>query len=170
MDHFERELSRMMRDAREHTPFEPAHQARLRSGVRARRRARAAQKAVGSVLAVAGLGIGFFLLPDSSVETRPQAPLPRPAASPASPTATPSTTADSAPSATVTAPPTGSETSAPPGGPATTGSSDTLSPDPGSDPTNTPPPTSDVTRNAPTPEATPTSEEPSSFVTSTDSG
>src|SRR4051812_44879570 len=94
MDHFERELARMMRDAQEHTPFETEHQIRLRSGVRARRRARLAQKAVGSVLAVAGLGIGLFLLPQDRVENRPQAPVPRPALSPASPSRTPSATSD----------------------------------------------------------------------------
>ncbi|AVH58072.1 MULTISPECIES: hypothetical protein [Streptomyces] len=92
MDHFERELARMMRDAQESTPFGPAHQNRLRSGVRARRRARAAQKAVGSVLAVAGLGIGFFLLPHDPVDDRPQSPLPRPAVNPTSPSTTPAQT------------------------------------------------------------------------------
>src|SRR4051794_2526264 len=98
MDHFERELTRMMRDAREHTAFEPRHRLRLRAEVRARRRARTAQKAVGSVLAVAGLGIGFFLLPHDRVENRPQAPLPRPVTSPASPSPTTLPTPDASPS------------------------------------------------------------------------
>src|SRR5690242_14653113 len=63
MDHFERELARMMRDTQEYTPFEPAQQDRLRTGVLVRRRVRAAQKAVGSVLVAAGLGVGLVLLP-----------------------------------------------------------------------------------------------------------
>ena len=45
MDHFERELARMMRDSREHTPFEPEHQVRLHAGVRAHRRVRAVRAA-----------------------------------------------------------------------------------------------------------------------------
>ncbi|TXS74568.1 hypothetical protein EAO69_14100, partial [Streptomyces sp. me109] len=76
MDHFERELARMMRDAEEHTPFDPAQRNRLRTGIRDRRRVRSAQKAVGSVLAVAGLGAGLFLLPHTPDSDRPQAPLP----------------------------------------------------------------------------------------------
>src|SRR3954466_9003669 len=129
MDHFERELARMMRDTQEHAPFEAEYQVRLRSGVRARRRARAAQKAVGSVLAVAGLGLGFLLLPHDRVEDRPQAPLPRPATSPASPSPTPSPTSEVSPSGTATATPTEpiEGTSAPPTAPTTTRSSVTVS-------------------------------------------
>ncbi|MCX4902862.1 hypothetical protein [Streptomyces sp. NBC_00878] len=94
MDKFERELARMMRDAQETTPFEPRHRTRLRSGVRARRRVRVARRAVGSVLAAAGIGLGFFLLPNDWVDSRPQAPLPRPAVSPTLPSPTPTRTPD----------------------------------------------------------------------------
>ncbi|MFE2139528.1 hypothetical protein ACFW9X_41200, partial [Streptomyces sp. NPDC059466] len=76
MDHFERELARMMRDAEEHTAFEPPQKDRLTTRIRARRRVRSAQKAVGSVVAVAGLSAGLFLLPHTSESDRPQAPLP----------------------------------------------------------------------------------------------
>ncbi|MEU6549232.1 hypothetical protein ABZ915_02950 [Streptomyces sp. NPDC046915] len=150
MDHFERELARMMRDTQEHTPFEAGHQLRLRSGVRARRRTRLAQKAVGSVLAVAGLGIGLFLLPHDRVENRPQAPLPRPAISPASPSPAPSP--EDSPSGTVAALPTGpaEETSVPPEAPSTTGSSDTPSPPPAAPTTSVP-----STSGTPSPPATP---------------
>ncbi|WP_063758858.1 hypothetical protein [Streptomyces sp. NRRL S-340] len=82
MDHFERQLTRMMRAAEEHTPFEARHRERLWAGVRARRRARAAQRAVGSLLAVAGVGVGVFLLPGTRAGVEPAAPVPRPASSP----------------------------------------------------------------------------------------
>lgn len=129
MDHFERELARMMRDAQDHTPFEPKHQSRLRSGVRARRCARAVRKAVGSVLAVAGLTMGLFLLPHERVENRPQAPLPEPVTSPASPRPSTSLTSDVPPSPTGTAggattmpaaPPTTGDSATAPSGPTTT--------------------------------------------------
>lgn len=170
MDHFERELARMMRDTREHTPFEAAHQARLRSGVRTRRRARAAQKAVGSVLAVAGLGVGFFLLPHDPAKDRPQAPLPRPATSPSYPSTTP--TPDVSPSETSTSSPTttagtGDPTSGPPTTPTATGSSVAASPDPTVPATNTPPPSSSGTPSAPaTPSTTPSTVEASSLADS----
>ncbi|MFF4347343.1 hypothetical protein [Streptomyces sp. NPDC001530] len=175
MDHFERELARMMRDAQEHTPFEPKHQNRLRSGVRARRRARAAQKAVGSVLAVAGLGVGFFLLPHHPAEDRPQAPLPRPATSPSYPKTrpTPTSTPDAPPSETSTATPsitvgnTEGTTTAPPTTPTTTGSSATVSSDPRDTVTTSPPPSEDsgTTPSAPpTPSITPSTVESSSLA------
>ncbi|MEW2296037.1 hypothetical protein ABZ719_25590 [Streptomyces sp. NPDC006743] len=82
MDHFERQLTRMMRAAEEHAPFEARHRERLWAGVRARRRARTAQRAVGSLLAVAGVGVGVFLLPGTRAGVEPAAPVPRPASSP----------------------------------------------------------------------------------------
>nr|BFD83997.1 hypothetical protein StreXyl84_33980 [Streptomyces sp. Xyl84] len=82
MDHFERQLTRMMCAAEEHTPFEARHRERLWAGVRARRRARTAQRAVGSLLAVAGVGVGVFLLPGTRAGVEPAAPVPRPASSP----------------------------------------------------------------------------------------
>ncbi|WP_328501089.1 hypothetical protein OG828_11795 [Streptomyces sp. NBC_00457] len=107
MDHFERQLAQLMRDTQEHTPYEPKYQDRLRAGVRARRRVRAAQAAVGSVLAVAGLGIGLFLLPDGQVRDEPSAPNPRPAVSPSSPA---SETSPPGPSPTATSSPSSSPT------------------------------------------------------------
>lgn len=92
MDHFERELARMMRDSREYIPFEPEHRTRLHAGVRTYRRVRAVKRAAGSVLAVVGIGIGFayFALPHDRGGEHPQGPFPRPATAPASPGPTPS--------------------------------------------------------------------------------
>lgn len=172
MDQFERELARLMRDTQEHTPFEPKHQTRLRAGVRARRRARAAQKAVGSVLAVAGLGVGFFLLPHGPAEDRPQAPLPRPATSPSYPSTAPAPAPDASPSETSTSSPTppagsGGPTSGPPTTPTAGGSSVTVSPDPTVPATSTPPPSSSGTPSAPaTPSTAPATVEESSLADS----
>jgi hypothetical protein len=154
MDHFERELARMMRDSQEYTPFEAEDRLRLRAGVQARRRVRTAQKAAGSVLAVAGLGLGFFMLPHDPGENRPQAPHPRPATSPVSPSPTPTDTS-APPSATATESPTGAAglPSAPATTPTSTGTSDTT--------TSAPPPTGTGTAlpgdtGTPTAPATPT--------------
>ena len=136
MDHFERELARMMRDTQETTPFEPRHQLRLRSGVRAKRRVRTARKAVGSALAVAGIGLGFLLLPHDRVDNRPQAPLPRPAMSPTLPTLSPSRTPDTPPSPTTS--PTPTDTTGYSNTPTATGSSATTSSDPRATATDTP--------------------------------
>ncbi|MFF3741079.1 hypothetical protein [Streptomyces sp. NPDC002566] len=132
MDHFERELAQLMRDSQEYVPFEPRHRDRLRSGVRARHRTRVARRTVGCALVVAGLGLGFLLLPhDDPAENRPQAPRPRPVSSPASPSATPTRTPDASPSAPASSLPDGlatatagesadaSLTSPPGGGPVT---------------------------------------------------
>ena len=161
MDHFERELARMMRDAQEHTPFEGEHQARLRNGVRARRRVRVVQKALGSGLVVAGFGIGFLLLPHGPAENRPQAPLPRPAMSPASPspTSSPTWTPTSSPTGGPDGSPTGTTESASPP-PTATGSSITGSSDPTPTRTETAPPSDTGTPTAPTtPSSTPSTEE-----------
>ncbi|MCF1509705.1 hypothetical protein [Streptomyces glomeratus] len=81
MDHFEQELARMMRDSQEYIPFASEQRERLREGVRARRRLRAATVAGGSVLLVAGLTAGLFLLPKGPAVDRPQGPLTRPGTS-----------------------------------------------------------------------------------------
>lgn len=170
MDHFERELARMMRDTREHTAFEPKHQDRLRAGVRARSRVRAAQKAAGSVLPVAGLALGLFLLPGTSAEVRPQAPPPRPATSPTyrspSPTPDASPTDTSTPTATST-PEAGGRSSATPTAPATTGTATPSAPST----TGTTPPSPPASDTAtPTTPTVPSSVESSSLVSSTGPG
>ncbi|MEU0674595.1 hypothetical protein ABZ330_17215 [Streptomyces sp. NPDC006172] len=130
MDHFERELAQLMRDSHEYVPFEPRHRDRLRSGVRARRRTRMAQRTVGCALVVAGFGLGFLLLPrDDPAENRPQAPQPRPVSSPVSPSVTPTRTSKASPSespsslpderATAGGPASASRTAPPGGGPGT---------------------------------------------------
>lgn len=78
MDHFEQELARMMRDTQEDTLYEDRHRDRLHAGVRARRRARAAWTATGSVLTVAGLGVGLMVLPNSFAQDGPTGPQRRP--------------------------------------------------------------------------------------------
>jgi hypothetical protein len=90
MDHFERQLAQMMRDAEAPTPFEPKHRERLWAGVRVRSRRRAAQRAVGAALAVVGLSVGLFLLPGHATRVEPSRPGPQPATSPP-PSASPAT-------------------------------------------------------------------------------
>ncbi|WP_149181467.1 cellulase [Streptomyces sp. TRM49041] len=115
MDHFERQLARMMRATEERTSFEPRHQERLRAGVRARRLTRAVQLTTGSALAVTGLGIGLFLLPGTPDRVEPSAPRPLPATSPSPvPRTTPSITTP--PPSTPGSPATGSSDPAPGGG------------------------------------------------------
>lgn len=111
MDHFEQQLARMMRNAEERASFEPTHRERLRAGVRARRRVRIAQRAVGSALAVAGLGVGLFLLPGGPTRAEPSDPRPRPATSPSPPAP------DTAPDVSPTAPSSSSATSSVPASP-----------------------------------------------------
>ncbi|MET8133080.1 MULTISPECIES: hypothetical protein [unclassified Streptomyces] len=159
MDHFERELARMMRDAQEHTPFEPAQQNSLRNGVRVRRRVRAAQKAASCVLAVAGVSVGLFLLPHTPDRDMPLGPVPRPATTPTSPYTTPSPTSSpsgtSAESATASAENTAG-ISGPPNTPTTTGSSTSVSSGPGGTATTSAPATAPVTPSE-TPSYLPTS-------------
>lgn len=165
MDHFERELARMMRDSQEYTPFEAEHGARLRAGVRAHRRVRTVRRTAGSVLAVAGLGIGFFLLPHDPGENRPQGPHPQPipATSPASPGPTPTGTA-APPSPTSSGSPTGA--AGEPTAPATTSTATSDAPSATSTATHTeapPPDNSTATSTAPaTPTNTPSNLEASS--------
>ncbi|MEU9350398.1 cellulase [Streptomyces griseoloalbus] len=99
MDDFERELSRMMRDSRQQTPFAPESRRRLYRGIRARRRSRLLWKAGGSALAVTGLGIGLALLPATGSRPADHRPLPAtsPTPPPASPTPTPSAPSTSHP-------------------------------------------------------------------------
>ncbi|MFI9217573.1 cellulase [Streptomyces werraensis] len=78
MDDFERELTRMMREGRAHTPFDPGRRARLYEGIRARRRTRVLMRAGGSALAVAGLSVGLAFLPHLGSGPAP-ADLPLPA-------------------------------------------------------------------------------------------
>ncbi|MEU6912862.1 cellulase [Streptomyces olindensis] len=105
MDDFERDLSRLMRDTQQHTPFEPAHRQRLHAGIRARRRSRLLWKAGGSAVAVAGLSVGLALLPGMLTRAQPPADQrPRPVVSP-SPSHDSAPTFDSPePSATPTRP------------------------------------------------------------------
>jgi hypothetical protein len=108
MDHFEQELARMMRDSQEDTPYADRHRYRLQAGVRARRRARTAWLATGSVLTIAGLGVGLIVLPSSFAQGGPTGPQPRPVTSaesvPKPSTARPASTAEGAPMPTYTSP------------------------------------------------------------------
>lgn len=81
MDHFEQELARMMRDSQEDTPYDVRHHHRLHAGIRARRRARTAWMATGSVLTITGLGVGLIVLASSVAQGGPAAPQPRPVTS-----------------------------------------------------------------------------------------
>ena len=81
MDHFEQGLARMMRDSDEDTPYEERHQVRLRAGVRARQRARTVWMATGSLLAIAGLGVGLTLLASLSAQSGSNGPQPSPVTS-----------------------------------------------------------------------------------------
>ncbi|WP_406835880.1 hypothetical protein ACICHK_04980 [Streptomyces sp. AHU1] len=163
MDHFERELARMMRDTQEHTPFEPAQQNGLRDGVRARRRIRAAQKAASLVLAAAGISAGLFLLPHAPDRDRPLGPAPRPATTPVSPYSTLSPTPSSSGTPTESATTTAEDTtgvSGPPGTSTTTESPTSGAGGPGDGGTATtgaPPATGPAT-----PSGTPTSSPPPS--------
>jgi hypothetical protein len=124
-DHFERQLTQLMH-TREQTSFGPGQRNRLRARVVARRRVRAARRAAGCVLAVAGLGVGLFLWPHGHTDDRPSAPHPRPAISPTSgpsPTPAPSRSASGPPSSFPTTqqpPDAGTTTSDPPADPGST--------------------------------------------------
>lgn len=101
MDHFEQELARLMRDGHGDTPYEERHRARLRAGVRARQRTRRVWMATGSVLTVAGAGIGLLLLTGAFAQGVSNGPQPRPAVSaesfPAPSAVRPGTTAKGVP-------------------------------------------------------------------------
>ncbi|MFD5231116.1 cellulase [Streptomyces qaidamensis] len=161
MDDFERDLSRLMRDAQQHTPYEPEHRQRLHAGIRSRRRSRLLWKAGGSAVAVAGLSVGLALLPNLLTRAQPADPRPQPATSPTtSPDSTP-TTAPPAPSTTPTEQP---ETTLPAtmtGG--VTPSGPTSDPDPDPTPTTTASASRAGTTQpaAPPPSPTPTTAPPS---------
>ncbi|NEA63347.1 hypothetical protein [Streptomyces sp. SID12488] len=106
MDHFEQELARMMRDSQEDSPYEDRHRRRLQAGVRARREARTVWTVTGSVLALAALGVGLTVLPNSFAQGGPTGPQPRPVTSaesvPMPSTARPASTAQEVPMPTRT--------------------------------------------------------------------
>lgn len=81
MDHFEQELARLMRVGQEDTPYEDRHRYRLRAGVRTRQRARKVWLATGSVLTIAGLGVGLLVLANTFAHGGPTGPQPRPVTS-----------------------------------------------------------------------------------------
>ncbi|MFD5318518.1 cellulase [Streptomyces sp. NPDC127098] len=91
-DQFERRLAHLMHSAPGQAPFEPRHRERLMAGVRARRRARAARRAAGSVLVACGLVLGLLLLPDTLAGDGSGPADPRPASTPYHPE--PSETSD----------------------------------------------------------------------------
>ncbi|MET9525082.1 cellulase [Streptomyces coeruleorubidus] len=125
MDDFERDLSRLLRDTQQHTPYEPEHRQRLHAGIRSRRRSRLLWKAGGSAVAVAGLSVGLALLPNMLTRAQPADHRPQPATS-STPSQDSGPTSDSPdPSTTPTrpessAPATTTGGSTPPGGPSTT--------------------------------------------------
>ncbi|MFJ8596979.1 cellulase [Streptomyces sp. NPDC093598] len=159
MDDFERDLSRLMRDTQQHTPYEPAHRQRLHAGIRARRRSRLLWKAGGSAVAVAGLSVGLALLPSLGTRAQPADRRPQPATSP-------TTSHDNRPTADAPSP---SSTPTQPGSsaPATTPGRGT--PSGGTTPPSGPTPTATATARhttstpatPPPPSATPTSVPPS---------
>ncbi|MFI6850708.1 cellulase [Streptomyces sp. NPDC050416] len=160
MDDFERDLSRLLRDTRQHTPYEPEHRRRLHAGIRSRRRARLLWKAGGSAVAVAGLSVGLALLPSMLTRAQPADHRPQPATSR-------SPSLDSGPTSDVPDPsttPTEPESSAPA---TTTGGS---TPPGSTSPTTSPTPTATVSESrstsappTPPPSPTPTTAPPSAL-------
>ncbi|MEW2319890.1 cellulase [Streptomyces griseoincarnatus] len=160
MDDFERELTRMMREGRAHTPFDPGRRARLYDGIRARRRTRVLVRAGGSALAVAGLSVGLAFLPHLGSGPAP-ADLPLPAtgstAPPRSGGPTGAASATAEPSTSL--PPPHSTESGTPGGSTTTGPPMT---DPGSTASGSVSPgTTEAGTSAPDVNGTPTYPPPS---------
>ncbi|MFJ4686947.1 hypothetical protein [Streptomyces sp. NPDC088789] len=174
-DHFERQLSRLMRQDRQPVSFEARHRDALRAGVRTRRRVRAARRSAGSVLAAAGLALGLFLWPQGQTDDAPTTPRPGPVTSPGpSPSATPTPSRSELPPETRGAP-TGTGTNQP--GP--TGTTSTRPPSRTPDGPSTtaeeqPTPSRDVTTSAPGttdgPPATDTHEPPPASATGQDGG
>ncbi|MEZ7159800.1 cellulase [Streptomyces sp. MAD19A] len=122
MDDFERELTRMMREGRAQTSFDPGRRARLYEGIRTRRRTRVLVRAGGSALAVAGLSVGLAFLPHLGSGPAP-ADLPLPATGSTAPphSGGPTETASGRAEPSTSAPPTRSTESGTPGGSTTTG-------------------------------------------------
>ncbi|MFJ3442202.1 cellulase [Streptomyces sp. NPDC086081] len=154
MDDFERDLSRLMRDTQQHTPYEAEHRQRLHAGIRARRRARMLWKAGGSAVAVAGISVGLALLPGMLTRAQPPADhRPPPATSPTSSVDTTPTTDAPEPSYTPTQP----ESTAPATTSGTVTPSGTPSATSGPTPTDAAPsPTGRSTSAPPTPPPSPT--------------
>ena len=71
MDDFGQELSRIMHETQENTPFGEGQRSRLQAGVRVRRRTRWVGMAIGSALTVAGLGIGTVTLSSAFAQDAP---------------------------------------------------------------------------------------------------
>ncbi|MFF7731704.1 cellulase [Streptomyces sp. NPDC007984] len=165
MDDFERDLSRLMRDTQQHTPYEPEHRQRLHAGIRTRRRSRLLWKAGGSAVAVAGLGVALALLPSLLTRAQPADPRPLPATSP---TSSPDSTPTTEPSATSPTPTLEPETSLPAtatGGVTPSGTTSSRPTDP------TPPPATasesrTVTTTRPAPPPSPTQTAPPSALDS----
>ncbi|QWB27791.1 MULTISPECIES: cellulase [Streptomyces] len=172
MDDFERDLSRLMRDTQQHTPYEPAQRQRLHQGIRARRRSRMLWKAGGSAVAVAGLSVGLALLPGMLTKAQPADPRPQPATSPTPTHDDGPTTGAPDPSP----PPTGSATSVPATSPGSSTPTGTTSSPAGPPPTATPSESSTTTtfpsapppptRTSAPPSALETTQEPSASVSS----
>ncbi|BCL24664.1 cellulase [Streptomyces tuirus] len=161
MDDFERDLSRLMRDAQQHTPYEPEHRQRLHAGIRTRRRSRLLWKAGGSAVAVAGLSVALALLPNLLTRAQPADPRPQPETSP---TASPDGTPTTEPSPTSPTPTLRPETSLP----ATTtgGATPSATTAPPTEPTPTATASESrtvTTRPAPPPSPTPTTAPPSAL-------
>ncbi|MFI0505259.1 cellulase [Streptomyces albogriseolus] len=162
MDDFERELTRVMREGRAHTPFDPGHRARLYEGIRARRRTRVLVRAGGSALAVAGLSVGLAFLPHLGSGPAP-ADLPLPAtgstAPPRSGEPTGTTSGTAAPSTSVP-PPRTTEAGTPDDTPAGTTEPATTAPGP-THSGSVPPRTTESETSGPGPGSTPTYPPPS---------
>ena len=125
MDDFERDLSRLLRDTQQHTPYEPEHRQRLHAGIRSRRRSRLLWKAGASAVAVAGLSVALALLPNMLTRAQPADHRPQPATSPtpsqvSGPTSDPPDPTTTPTSQEPTAPATTTGGSTLPGGPSTT--------------------------------------------------
>ncbi|WP_051853407.1 hypothetical protein [Streptomyces sp. NRRL S-146] len=161
MDDFERDLSRLMRDTQQHTPYEPEHRQRLHAGIRTRRRSRLLWKAGGSAVAVAGLSVALALLPGLLTRAQPADPRPQPATSP---TSSPDSTPTTEPSATSPTPTLQPETSLPATTTGGTTSSGTTAPPADPTPTATASESrSGTTPPAPPPSPTPTTAPPSAL-------
>ncbi|MGW2620045.1 hypothetical protein [Streptomyces sp. NPDC001500] len=143
MDHFERQLAQLMRAVEEPASFDSRQRERLRAGVRSRRRTRAAQRAVGLVLAVAGIAVGLSLLPGGPTRVEPGEIRPQPATNPSPPV--PTLTPGVSPSATPSsAAPSFGDRSDGVTPPVSTGGSDPGAESPSGSPSSTSPPTSSV--------------------------
>ncbi|MFE8971549.1 cellulase [Streptomyces albogriseolus] len=162
MDDFERELTRMMREGRAHTPFDPGRRARLYEGIRARRRTRVLVRAGGSALAVAGLSVGLAFLPHLGSGPAP-ADLPLPATGSTAPPRSggPTGTASGTAEPSTSAPPTRGTGAGTPGD-TPAGTTEPATTAPGSTPSGpVSPPATEPGTSGPSPGSTPTYPPPS---------